>query len=136
LVIGGMPGAWHDAAVSLLLVAVGGAAGSVLRYAVALAFTHTRFPYATLIVNAAGCLLIGLALPAWNRAPVLSEPLRLLLVVGFLGGFTTFSAFGHETAVLLQNSPARAVLNVIANVSIGLSAVLAGRAVALRLLVP
>jgi CrcB protein len=103
---------------------------------VALAFTHTRFPYATLIVNAAGCLLIGLALPAWNRAPVLSEPLRLLLVVGFLGGFTTFSAFGHETAVLLQNSPARAVLNVIANVSIGLSAVLAGRAVALRLLVP
>jgi CrcB protein len=136
LLIGGVPRAWHDAAVSLLLVAVGGAAGSVLRYSIALAFTHTRFPYATLIVNAVGCLLIGLALPAWNRAPVLSEPLRLLLVVGFLGGFTTFSAFGHETAVLLQNSPARAVLNVIANVSIGLSAVLAGRALALRLLVP
>ena len=131
-----MPGAWHDAAVSLLLVAVGGAAGSVLRYVVALTFTHTRFPYATLIVNGVGCFLIGLALPAWNRAPVLSEPLRLLLVVGFLGGFTTFSAFGHETAVLLQNSPPRAVLNVIANVSIGLSAVLAGRALALRLLVP
>jgi CrcB protein len=120
----------------VLLVALGGAAGSVLSYSVGLTFAHARFPYATLIVNAIGCLLIGLALPAWNRAPVLSEPLRLLLVVGFLGGFTTFSAFGHETAVLLQNSPSRAALNIVANVSIGLSAVLAGRAIAVRLLLP
>jgi CrcB protein len=136
LPIAGRRGPCHDAAVSVLLVALGGAAGSVLRYSVGLTFAHARFPYATLIVNAIGCLLIGLALPAWNRAPVLSEPLRLLLVVGFLGGFTTFSAFGHETAVLLQNSPSRAALNIVANVSIGLSAVLAGRAIAVRLLLP
>jgi CrcB protein len=122
------------AAVAFVLVGLGGAVGSVLRYAVSLAFAKSSFPYATLLVNVAGCLVIGLALPAWNRAPVLSENLRLLLVVGLLGGFTTFSAFGHETVVLLQHSPVRAVVNVLANVSAGLGAVLLGRAIALRLL--
>jgi CrcB protein len=126
----------HDAPVSVLLVALGGAAGSVLRYAIGLALARSTFPYATLLVNGLGCLLIGLALPAWNRAPILSESLRLGLVVGFLGGFTTFSAFGHETAVLLQVSPVRAVVNVLANVTIGLGAVLAGRAVAVRFFLP
>ena len=121
---------------AFFLVGLGGAAGSVLRYAVSLAFAKSSFPYATLLVNAVGCLLIGLALPAWNRAPILSENLRLLLVVGFLGGFTTFSALGHETAVLLQHSPLRAAMNVLVNVTAGLAAVLVGRAVALRLLVP
>ena len=123
---------WHDARVSFLLVGLGGAAGSVLRYAVGLAFARAAFPYSTLIVNGLGCLLIGMALPAWDRAPVLSEPLRLVLVVGFLGGFTTFSAFGHETAVLLNQSPLRATINILANVSLGLAAVLVGRAAALR----
>jgi fluoride exporter len=127
---------WHDAVVSFLLVALGGAAGSVLRYSIGLALVRSTFPYATLIVNGAGCLLIGMALPAWNRAPVLSESLRLLLVVGFLGGFTTFSAFGHETAVLLQQNPTRAAVSVFANVAIGLGAVLAGRAIAVRFLFP
>lgn len=121
---------------SVLLVALGGAAGSVLRYAIGLALARSTFPYATLLVNGLGCLLIGMALPAWNRAPVLSEPLRLGLVVGFLGGFTTFSAFGHETAVLLQVSPGRAMVNVLANVAIGLGAVLAGRALAVRYFLP
>lgn len=118
----------------MLLVGLGGAAGSMLRYAVGLYFARSSFPYATLLVNALGCLLIGMALPAWNRPPVLSEYTRLLIVVGFLGGFTTFSAFGHETAVLLQQSPARGALNILANVSIGLAAVLVGRSAAVRLL--
>lgn len=124
---------WHDARVSILLVGLGGAVGSVVRYSIGLAFAGASFPYATLIVNGLGCLLIGLALPAWDRAPVLSEGWRLVLVVGFLGGFTTFSAFGHETAVLLEQSPFRAAVNVAANVLIGLGAVLAGRAAALRI---
>ena len=119
-----------------LLVGLGGAAGSVFRYAIGLAFARSAVPYSTLIVNGLGCLLIGMALPAWNRAPVLSEPLRLVLVVGFLGGFTTFSAFGHETAVLLVQSPARAVANVLANVVIGLSAVLVGRMAGMRMFFP
>ena len=121
---------------SVVLVALGGAAGSVLRYVIGLALARSTFPYATLLVNALGCLLIGLALPAWNRPPILSEPMRLGLVVGFLGGFTTFSAFGHETAVLLQVSPGRAIANVLANVIIGLGAVLAGRAVSVRYFLP
>ncbi len=103
------------------------------RYSVGLALARSPFPYATLIVNAVGCLLIGMALPAWHRAPVLPEPWRLVLIVGFLGGFTTFSAFGHETAVLLDQSPTRGVVNVLANVVIGLGAVLVGRMAALRI---
>lgn len=122
--------------VAFVLVGLGGAVGSVLRYAVSLAFATSSFPYATLLVNLTGCLLIGLALPAWNRAPVLSDHLRLILVVGFLGGFTTFSAFGHETAVLLQQNPLRAAVNVVANVTVGLGAVLFGRAIAVRILFP
>ena len=117
---------------SILLVGFGGAVGSVLRYCIGLAFAPSAFPYATLIVNAVGCLLIGMALPAWSRPPVLSESWRLVFVVGLLGGFTTFSAFGHETAVLLGHSPLRAAVNVLANVGIGLAAVLLGRAVAFR----
>ena len=121
---------------NFLLVGLGGAAGSVLRYAVGLYFARSSFPYATLLVNALGCLLIGMALPAWNRTPVLSEEARLLLVVGFLGGFTTFSAFGHETAVLLQLGPTRAAVNVGANVVLGVLAVLVGRIAVGRLLWP
>lgn len=108
----------------------------MLRFGVGILLGRGSFPYATLLVNAVGCLLIGAALPGPGKTPLLSEPARLFLVVGFLGGFTTFSAFGHETVTLFQHSPARAALNVLANVSIGLGAVVAGRALALRVWLP
>ena len=105
-----------------LLVAMGGALGSLGRYAVGLAATWagTSFPLGTLLVNVLGCFLIGLALAAgWAS----DQPLRLLLVTGFLGGFTTFSAFGGETIELFRAAaPARALLNIGANVLLGLLA--------------
>jgi fluoride exporter len=86
----------------LLAVAAGAAAGGVTRWAVGvwLQGQGPGFPVATLVVNAIGGFLIGLALVAFARQP--NEVLRLLVVTGFLGGLTTFSAFSAESLGLLQ----------------------------------
>jgi CrcB protein len=107
-------------AANLLYVALGGAAGSVARYLVsiaALALFGAGFPWGTLAVNVFGSAAIGIAAGAG-----LEGPARLLLVTGFLGGFTTFSAFSLETGVLFERSPALAAGYVIASVGLGLAA--------------
>lgn len=85
-----------------LAVAVGAAAGALLRWGSALWFNTpgSSLPLGTLLVNCVGGLLIGLSLVAFERMP--NDLLRLLLVTGFLGGLTTFSAFSGESLVLLQ----------------------------------
>ena len=86
----------------LFAVALGSAAGGVLRWGVQL-WLNARwaaFPLGTLVVNGVGGLLIGIALAWFARTP--NEGLRLLLVTGFLGGLTTFSAFTGESLALLQ----------------------------------
>lgn len=103
----------------ILLVALGGAVGSLARYGVGLAAARLlglAFPWGTLIVNVAGGLAMG-ALAA--RVGPEQENLRLLLGVGALGGFTTFSAFSLETVRLMQHANASAMLYVAA--SLGLS---------------
>ena len=115
---------------AFLLVGVGGAFGSMARYGIGLALPSSGFPYATLAVNVIGCFCIGLAMPAAARVEALSPELRLLVVVGFLGGFTTFSAFGNETMALLRSGGGLALLNVAANVGLGLAAVALGRTLA------
>lgn len=115
---------------NVLLVAVGGAAGAVARYGVSyavLALTDRRFPYATLAVNVAGCLLIGLLMQWAVQRASLAAPWRLFLVTGFLGAFTTFSTMGYETFDLLRHGrPDQAILSVAANVALGLPAVWLG----------
>src|ERR1051325_10409412 len=111
----------------VLLVGAGGFLGASLRYAVSLGLLRWSgtFPTATLAINVAGCLLIGLLMPAVEGRP----PWLLFLVPGILGGFTTFSAFGHETWKLVQNgTPALAAVYVAASVTLGLGAVWLGRA--------
>jgi CrcB protein len=115
---------------NLLLVGIGGALGSMARYGVGLAFSGATFPYATLVVNVIGCFGIGLALPTVDRAAALSPEVRALVVVGFLGGFTTFSAFGSESIALARSGASQVLINVAANVILGCGAVLAGRALA------
>lgn len=85
-----------------LAVAGGSAAGGVLRWAVGLWLNGrwAGFPLGTLLVNCVGGLLIGAALAWFEQLP--NEWLRLLLVTGFLGGLTTFSAFSAESLMLLQ----------------------------------
>ena len=85
---------------SLILVGIGGAAGSMLRF-LCQRWGNLSFPYGTLGVNLAGCFLIGIF---WGMAlrNSLDGNLRLLLMTGFCGGFTTFSAFTQESLQLLQ----------------------------------
>ena len=113
---------------ALLLVGLGGAAGSILRHLVSLsaaAALGTGFPWGTLAVNAAGSAAIG-ALAALN----LQDPARLLLVTGLLGGFTTFSAFSLETAHLWQRAPWLAALYVAASLGGGFAGFAAGQGLA------
>lgn len=85
----------------LLLVGLGGFAGSALRYFVGRWFA-VGFPWGTLVVNISGCLVIGLVYALAERGNLSSPALRLLLTVGFCGGFTTFSAFMSENFAMLR----------------------------------
>jgi CrcB protein len=114
----------------VLLVAAGGAIGSVLRYlvsVVALEMLGGGFPWGTLAVNVLGSGLIGVL----GGMGVQGE-LRLLLVTGMLGGFTTFSAFSLETGALAERSLGLAGLYVAASLGLGLAAFALGWALARR----
>jgi CrcB protein len=120
----------HTVSVNLLAVAGGAATGAVCRYLLGAwlaARLGTGFPYGTLLINLLGCLLIGLILTLAAERLALSEPLRLLLVTGLLGGFTTFSAFGYETySLALRGQWPAATLYIAASVLGGLLCVLLG----------
>ena len=114
-----------------LAVAVGGALGSVLRHGVNVFVSH-RFerpvPYATLIVNVIGCLVIGaLAGRVASERLVLTPTMRTFIFVGIMGGFTTFSSFGLDTFTLAHGGDhAAAFWNVAGQVGLGLGAVWLG----------
>ncbi|MCZ2128488.1 MAG: fluoride efflux transporter CrcB [Anaerolineales bacterium] len=119
---------------NILLVGAGGFIGSVLRYLVGgwvqQSAHRLDFPFGTLTVNVVGCFLIGLLAQLGEKYGAFSDESRAFLVIGFLGGFTTFSSFGNDTVNLaLQNLTTNAVLNVGANLTLGLFAVWLGRAV-------
>ena len=122
---------------SLSIVAAGGAVGAVSRYVVS-GLTHrifsTGFPLGTLVVNTAGCLLIGFLLELATQTTLVSDSWRLALGIGFLGALTTFSTFGYETLELVKESQwTLAFANVAANLLIGLFSVWLG-VVAARLI--
>ncbi len=121
-------------AFNILLVAIGGAMGSAARYLSALAATRLfgpAFPWGTLFVNLFGSFLMGVVVEVLARRFDASNELRLLLAVGVLGGFTTFSSFTLEAAVLAERgSLALAFAYVAGSVLLGLSALFAGLALA------
>jgi CrcB protein len=91
--------------VSLLWVMGGGAVGSGLRYLIAGGIqgsVSSGFPYGTLAVNVVGCLLIGILSAGFGSLWTVSETTRLAVIIGVLGGFTTFSSFGNDTLTLLN----------------------------------
>lgn len=116
---------------NIMLVGFGGFIGSVLRYLVSEWTRHmfgtNSFPVGTATVNITGCLIIGL-LGGWAEPLQAFNPhARLFLFLGLLGGFTTFSAFGHETMTLLRDKELLlASANVSMNLLLGFGAVLLG----------
>ena len=119
----------------MLLAAAGGALGSAARYLVnvgALRAWGPAFPWSTLIVNAAGCLVMGvLAEAIAARAGANTAALRAFLMTGILGGFTTFSAFSLDFAALIERkSHLAAALYLGASVGLSLAGVFAGLALA------
>ena len=86
----------------LLFVFLGGGAGSILRYMVSRWLNTSFFPWGTLAVNIIGCFLVSL-FGTWIARQSLPTDLRLLMVVGLCGGFTTFSTFGNETMTMLRH---------------------------------
>lgn len=120
----------------LLCIALGGGIGALLRYGLSV-WVHRGatpvFPWATLITNVCGCFLMGF-LAQSVLAAELRETLRLALLVGLLGGFTTFSSFGFETLVLAKAGRlGLAGANVLLSNGAGLAAAGAGLWLAHRL---
>jgi CrcB protein len=121
--------------VRVLLVGLGGFVGSILRYLMSglaqNAAPMTSFPVGTLVVNVVGCLAVGVLAQLGEARGFLTPDKRALLVVGFLGGFTTFSAFANESVNAIRDGAfAIAFANVALNVGMCLVAVWAGRLLA------
>ncbi|TCH98041.1 fluoride efflux transporter CrcB [Roseococcus sp. SYP-B2431] len=106
---------------SFLLVATGGAAGSVLRYLVSLVFMGMGWPWGTLVVNILGSFAMGVL-----AGIELSPQQRLFWMTGLLGGFTTFSAFSLETATLWERAHWEGVAYVALSLALGLAAFATG----------
>jgi CrcB protein len=119
----------------LLLIGTGGFIGSVFRYllsgSVQAASQSIAFPFGTLAVNVVGCFFIGFLSELAESRGVFTADTRAFLIIGILGGFTTFSAFGNETMNLLRDGEGvLAIANVGAQVFFGLGAVWLGYTIA------
>jgi fluoride exporter len=115
----------------ILLIAVAGAAGTLARHGVQLLLAPAsfRFPYGTLLVNLSGCLLVGLFHAQLTERWVIRPEYRVAILVGLLGGYTTFSTFGLETASLLREGHyLRAGMNMVLSNGLGVVCVIVGYA--------
>lgn len=113
-----------------LFIAIGSALGGVSRYAVGVALQPrfgAGFPGATLVINVTGSLLLGFLLRAALGSVSVSPEMRALLTTGFCGGYTTFSTFSYETAMLMEDGQyERAATYAVASVIVALIATACG----------
>jgi CrcB protein len=116
----------------LLLVALAGAAGALTRWGLATAVGRVApvgFPYGTLAVNVAGCILAGVVWALAEERLLIHADVRTILLVGFMGSFTTFSAYALETSVLAHDARwAAAAANVLVQNVLGVAALFVGLA--------
>lgn len=117
----------------LLSIAAGGALGAVSRFCLGNFISRIigrALPYGTFVINIVGCFFMGLIMTMIIERGMLSAAWRLLLCVGFLGGFTTFSSFGYETLMLLQEEKIVAALAYVGgSIILGLMSAALGVAV-------
>ena len=109
-----------------ILVGIGSGIGGICRYlmSVIMGHTHNGFPWGTFTANIAGCLFIGILWGVTNRYPNMSQAFTLMLMVGFCGGFTTFSTFSKEGLAMLQsNNYILFLIYTLGSVALGLMAV-------------
>ncbi len=108
---------------NFLLVGLGGALGSMLRYAFYLAITVKQFPLATFAVNIIGSFIIGAVLALSLKDDLFLNNWKLFLATGICGGFTTFSAFSMENITLLQNEKYFiALVYIVSSIMLGIAA--------------
>lgn len=117
---------------NLVFVGIGGFVGAILRYLVSgwvqNISQRVDFPYGTLVVNITGCFIIGIMSQLMEMQFEITAETRLLLMVGLLGSFTTYSTFGNETVTLMQDQRLfSAFMNVGLHLFLGLLAVILGR---------
>ena len=123
----------------LFLICLGGACGTAARYGVDVAAARwlgVDFPYGTLIVNVLGSFLIGVIQEVALSTPLVSETVRLVLAVGLMGGFTTYSAFSYGTLRLAERSSAAAAVNVLLTTGLCLGACALGLLLGRALVAP
>jgi len=122
----------------ILLVGIGGALGSILRYLATNGVQQLfrgAFPFGTMAVNILGCLVIGFLSQLSDMRSVFTPESRAFVFVGVLGGFTTFSSFGNESVNLLRaGTTGQALANVTVQIAVGLAAVGTGRLLAHQVL--
>jgi fluoride exporter len=116
---------------TLVLIGTGGFIGSILRYLLSGYVQQVskgfQFPFGTLAVNVVGCVLVGFFAELADQRTLISDETRGFLIVGILGGFTTFSAFGNETMNLLRSGELwLAGANIIGHMLLSLIAVWIG----------
>lgn len=115
---------------AIALVGIGGGVGSIFRFLISYYTLKTPangFPFATFLVNITGCLLIGFFFGFFESGSSLTTNLRLILITGFCGGYTTFSAFSLESFTLFQQGLyATAISYIISSVVFGFVAVYLG----------
>jgi CrcB protein len=119
----------------VLLVGLGGALGSTLRYGLGGLIGRLKagwtFPLETLLINVTGCLVIGLLAGLGEARGVFSPSARVFLFVGVLGGYTTFSTFGYESFQLLRDGQwSAAILSTTLQMVLGIGGVWLGHAIA------
>ncbi|MEX2169102.1 MAG: fluoride efflux transporter CrcB [Pirellulales bacterium] len=123
-----------------LLVFLGAGSGGLLRYWLGGLVQHwwgPSFPLGTLLVNVSGCLAMGFLATAWTGSAPVREEHRMLVLIGFLGGYTTFSSFGYETLILAHRGDwGRMALYVMGSVGLCLFAVWIGAFLATKLYGP
>ncbi|MBU1340244.1 MAG: fluoride efflux transporter CrcB [Proteobacteria bacterium] len=117
--------------IKLLLVGMGGFAGSICRYIISdvsqRLFNNPFFPYGTLTVNVIGCLLIGLLGGVSETRQLFTPEIRALVLIGFLGGFTTFSTLGYEIFTVARDGQmASAMTNLVLHLILGFGSVWLG----------